>query len=135
MRQKSDGQLVCKSDTPFSPWLSGAWATFQLAVMCATGFGRMCLITGHTSCLRRPFLQAWTLQWGVRFITWRLRHPQRGILTGLEAFWGLPDASGLRPCDWTHLKNVIVRYSYAGGAYDKYRQLVCKIKVKFNIER
>ena len=38
-----------------------------------------------------------------------------------EAFFGLSDASGLRPCDRTHLKNGLVLHSYAGGVYDKYR--------------
>ena len=39
--------------------------------------------------------------------------------TGPEAFLGLPDASELR----THLKNGLVSYSLAGGAYDKYPHL------------
>ena len=49
--------------------------------------------------------------------------PKRGMPTGPDEFLGLPDASGLQPCDRTHLKNGLVPYSYVGGAYDKYSTL------------
>ena len=42
---------------------------------------------------------------------------------GSKVFLALPHACGLRPCDWTHLKNGLVPDLYAGGAYDKYRSV------------
>ena len=45
--------------------------------------------------------------------------PKRGMPTGSKVFLALPDACGLRPCDWTHLKNGLVPYSCVGGTYDK----------------
>ena len=44
--------------------------------------------------------------------------PQRGWIyrwTGPEAFWGMPGASGLRPCAWTHLKNALCHTRPVGG--------------------
>ena len=35
--------------------------------------------------------------------------PKRGVPTGSKVFLALPDACGLRPCDWAHLKNGLVR--------------------------
>ena len=43
---------------------------------------------------------------------------------GPEAFLGQLDASGLRPCDRTHLKSGLLPHLYAGGAYDKYSSYV-----------
>ena len=59
--------------------------------------------------------QALTLFRGVRLIAWSLRNP---FLRGKAdrkpgVFGGLPDASGLRPCDWNHLKNGIGPHTYA----------------------
>ena len=45
--------------------------------------------------------------------------PKRGMPTGSKVFLVLPDACGLRPCVWTHLKNGRVPYSCVGGTYDK----------------
>ena len=44
---------------------------------------------------------------------------------GPEVFLELLDVSGQWPCDWTHLKNGLVLYSYVDGAYDKYNTMVC----------
>ena len=61
-----------------------------------------------------------TLFGRVRFIAWRLRHPANGNANRTRAFLGLPDASGLQPCDRTHQKIGLVPHSYACRAYDKY---------------
>ena len=42
--------------------------------------------------------------------------------TGPKAFLGLPDASGLQPCNWTHLiKMTFCHTCMLGGAYNKYQ--------------
>ena len=97
------------------------WVTFRPAVFRATQFGRVCLNTGYTSGLRRPSPKSWTLLGGVRFIAWRQKRAKKGNADGARDILGTVDVSGLRPCDRTHLKNGFVPYSYAGGAYDKYR--------------
>ena len=40
--------------------------------------------------------------------------------TGSEAFWGMPDISGLRPCARTHLKKTLCRTHPFSGARDKH---------------
>ena len=99
-----------KYQRAFFACLSSVWVTFRLAVLRAARFGWVCLIIGYTSGLRGPSEVG--LSPGAS---------KRGMPTGPEAFLGLPDSSGLQPCDWTHLKNGLVPHSYAGGAYDKYR--------------
>ena len=42
------------------------------------------------------------------------------MLTGPEVFLELLVACGLQPCGRTHLKNGLMPYSYAGGAYNKF---------------
>ena len=85
----------------FSSW----WDALRSAVMWAARFDQVCLITGYTSGLREPFPKTLTLLGGVRFIAWGA--PQKGKPTGTEAFLGLLDASGLRPCDRTPLKTAL----------------------------
>ena len=46
----------------------------------------------------------------------------KGMPTRPKVSRAMPDACGLRPCDWTHLKNGFVPDLYAVGAYDKYRE-------------
>ena len=45
-----------------------------------------------------------------------------GMMTGPEAFLGLPDVSGLQSCDRTHLKSGLVPHTYAWWG-------VCQISV------
>ena len=45
----------------------------------------------------------------------------RGMPTGPKAFLGLPDASGLWPCDWIHLKMAFCHTCTLGEAYNKYQ--------------
>ena len=66
----------------------------------AARFGRVCLITGYTSCLRGPSHQALTLLRRVRFIAWRLRHHKKGNADGAWGIFGTAErvwASALRP--------------------------------------
>ena len=44
----------------------------------------------------------------------------RRMLMGPKVFLALPDACGLRPCDWTHLKNGLVPYFSGGGTENRY---------------
>ena len=62
--------------------------------------------------------------------------PKRRMPTGPEAFLGLPDASGLWPCDWTHLKKYdLVPYSSAGGTWDKYSsESSCQVDVPLYVQ-
>ena len=49
--------------------------------------------------------QALTLLRRARFIAWCLRHSfLKGMLTGPDAFLGIPDMAGLHSCTWTHFK-------------------------------
>ena len=46
--------------------------------------------------------------------------PKGECRRGRRYFWlALPDACGLRPCNWTHLKNGLVPYSCVAWTYDK----------------
>ena len=85
--------------------LSSCWVTLRPAVFWAA----RCLITRDASVPSNPAL---TLFGRARFIAWRLRLPFNGMPTGPEDFLGLPDVSGLRPCDWTHRKNGLVPHLY-----------------------
>ena len=87
------------------------------------------VLVGYTSALDIPLSsggpspKALTLCGGVRLIAWRLRRPfLKGMPTEPGLFIGLPDASGLRPCIWNHLKNGFVPHTYA-------RWGVCQIPV------
>ena len=48
---------------------------------------------------------ALTLFGGVGFIARRLRRPEKGNADGVRGIFGTACRVGLRPCDWTHLKN------------------------------
>ena len=64
------------------------------------GSGRVCHVSGHTSSLRGPFLQALTLLRGTRFIGRRLRLPLfREMPTEPEVFWGMLGGPTIKwPC-------------------------------------
>ena len=90
----------------------------------------MCLVTGHTSSLRGLSLQALTLIAGVGFKALRLRFPFLGeCCRGQRHFLGMPGASGLRPCAWTHIKKALCHTRLVSGTEDKYRLFQAKIAV------
>ena len=95
---------------------SSVWVTFSLAAL--HGFGRcVSSLNIPLASVGRPHrLKPSSEGLGLSPGPWGAS--QRGMPTG-------PNASGLRPCDWTHLKNGLVPYSYAGGAYDKYSTNHC----------
>ena len=97
-------------------------SVFYSVLVGQTSTGRVMhctVLVGCTSSVDTPLASrsrpplALTLFEGVRFIVWRLRHLFRGMLTGPEAFLGLPDASELRHCTRTDLKEGLVPHLYA----------------------
>ena len=80
------------------------------------GSGRVCVITGHTSGLRRPSPWLQTSSGGLGLSPGALMHPDgiRGILGSAGYVW----ATALRP---DPPKNGPVPHSYAGGVYVKYQ--------------
>ena len=71
------------------------------------GSGRVCLFTGLTFGLRGP--SSWLLpsSEGLGLSPGAWGAPVRGMPRGPESFMGLLNASGLRPCDWNHLKTAL----------------------------
>ena len=88
----------------FQPFLFHLFSSNQLFPVDGSHFGRpwyqrhgsgqVCLVSENTSSLRVP----------------EAPHFRR-MLTGPEVFLGMPGASGLRPCTWTHLKKGLVPHS------------------------
>ena len=64
---------------------------------------------------------------GLLHVTWGA--PKRGIPTGLKVFLALPDASGLRPCDRTHLKTALCHIRALVGRIDKYQRSTQSLSV------
>ena len=84
--------------------------------------GRGCLITRHTSGLKRPSPQALSLFGGVGFIVWHLRRLSlREIPTVPEVFLKILGAWGLRLCARTHFKLAFCNTRMLRGAYVKYQ--------------
>ena len=57
----------------------------------------------------------------------------RGMSTGLEVLLGLPDASGIRPCDQTHLKTALCHTRTLGWAYVKYQCTNRRVGAHFHL--
>ena len=81
------------------------------------GSVRVCVITGHTSCLKGPLLQALTLFGGAGFITWRLRHPSlRDSRRSRRYFWKCRARVGYGPVPGPTLKSLVL---YSSGWWDE----------------
>ena len=112
------------------------WGALDRLWLRAAQFVRVCSTTGYiTSGLREPSPQALTLFGGVVFIARRLRRPEKGNADGVRGIFGTACRVGLHPCDRTRLKNGLVLHSYAGGAYDKYRHVLCGAHMRKGILR
>ena len=83
-------------------------------------FCRVCLGTGEFLWLQGTISPGfYPLQWGWVYCLPPESPIIRRMPVGPQVFLALPEACGLRPCDWTHLKNGLVPHLYVGGTYDE----------------